>query len=143
MYSKYALFMLFVYCRTLSSGEPHIKKEIIPEYEPVMLIELYKAGSSTPKKGNPFDRDYIKLKGNKSITEFGMRMHLNLGVDVRKIYPKLFDSIENAREVKVFSSASRACHMSATSHNIGLFRKVAKKHIELEFKNRHVKPQWN
>lgn len=92
------------------------------EFEPVMIMEIYKAGSSTPVYGNPFNRDYIKVRGNKSLTEFGMRQHLNLGVDVRKIYKKLFRSIESVREVRVHSSSSRASVMSATSHNIGLFR---------------------
>lgn len=105
-----------------------------------MVIEIYKSGSTTPIYGNPLNRDFVKERGNRALTEFGMRQHLNLGVDVRRTYQKLFDSIENSREVRVYSSSSRACVMSAMSHNIGLFRNVGRKEVELEFKNRHVTP---
>lgn len=72
-----------------------------------------------------------------------MRQHLNLGVDVKKKYKKLFQSIENVREVRVHSSSSRASIMSAISHNIGLFRnKKLMITKDLIFKNRHIQPLW-
>ena len=120
----------------------HKESESEP-FVPVMVVEIYKPGSSTPVYGNPFNRDYIKVRGNKSLTEFGMRQHLNLGVDVRKIYKQLFKSIASPRDVKVYSSSSNASVMSATSHNIGMFkRSKSDRHLDMVFKRRHAKPLW-
>lgn len=134
------IIVLVSFCLNVIYGE--LTESSSEEIEPVMIIEIYKPGSTTPIYGNPINRDYIKERGNKALTEFGMRQHLNLGVDTRRAYQKLFESIEHPRDVRVYSSSSRASAMSAMSHNVGLFRNVGRKHIELEFKNRHVTPLW-
>lgn len=96
---KLLLLASFVHLQSVS--------EPVEEYEPVMIVEIYKPGASTPVYGNPLNRPYIKERGNKSLTEFGMRQHLNLGIDVKHKYKKLFQSIENIREVRVHSSSAR------------------------------------
>jgi hypothetical protein len=108
-----------------------------------MVVEIYQPGNSTPIYGNPMKKEYIKVRGNKALTEFGMRQHLNLGVDVRKQYKNLFKSVKNPRDVRVYSSSNRRSVMSATSHNIGLFRNLDNKKVKkMTFKNRHSKPLW-
>ena len=113
------------------------------DYTPVMIIEIYKHGSSTPVLGNPLNREYINRLGNKRLTEYGMRQHLNLGIDIRHKYKELISSIESENEVKVFSSSSRASVISAMSHNLGLFKSLTKQRLEKFIPKMKIRPLWN
>jgi len=72
----------------------------------------------------------VENLGSKTLTDFGLRQHLNLGVDIRLAYPALFNQIEDVNQVKVYSSGSRASILSAMSHNLGLFHKLAGNKIQ-------------
>jgi hypothetical protein len=95
------------------------------DYEVVMVTEVYRHGVTTPKAGNLFNENYIKILGNDILTSKGQRQQYNLGRSLREKYSKLFEEIDRKYthqfEVKVYSNSKPKCVRSAISHNLGLF----------------------
>lgn len=94
--------------------------EPAPEYETVMVAEIYAAGSRTPLASNFLNETWIKNIGMGRITGNGIRQQYNLGRVMREKYFNLFQYL-NTDMVEVYSSGRSRSLISAVSHNQGLF----------------------
>lgn len=133
----YSFLILFLFLAEKSKQE---QEGIFSSHEPIMIVEIYREGATTPKIGNALNMEYVKKLGSKSVTEIGMRQHYNLGIQVKSDYKELINSINSPSEVKVFSSSRRSSILSAISHNLGMFKKDNE--VEIEKVLKESKPLW-
>lgn len=92
-------------------------------YTPIMIVELFRHGARAAGK-NSLKEKYVDLVGPGNIMGNGQRMHYILGRQIRKEYPKLFQSTSteiNYKDYLVYSTDYQRTILSAYSHLSGLY----------------------
>ena len=75
-----------------------------------------------------------------ALTPNGMRMHFNLGTQIRSMYPTIFNSNLKPNEAVVKASSSPRCIMSATSHLMGIFPLGTMENVTADTNSPYVLP---
>lgn len=92
--------------------------------DPLMVIEIFRAGARGPLT-EPFGHeDWIKQIGAGQLTAVGERQQYILGRYLKSLYPKIFkisDEFELTEQFQVFSSDKQRTVESAQAHIYGIF----------------------
>lgn len=91
------------------------------EYEPIMIVELFRHGARSTMY-NIFNETSITKQGLGELTPTGMRQHYNLGILVKNQYPTLFrGNNPTPFDYKVQTSYFNRTMQSAYSHLLGIY----------------------